>query len=134
MKATKTLYILLCSIAVLSLSCKKNNYSSANAKSVSVIGIAPCTQDNNNPDKKGYILYLNDTKETVLTFNLPQAVAQRVGASPKFKDAAMFSPQSVVTVNLSYHVASKDEYISYVCVALYISYSTQVVIDNITNQ
>ncbi|MES2276850.1 MAG: hypothetical protein V4592_12560 [Bacteroidota bacterium] len=133
MKTTINIYILVCSLAFLSTGCKKHNNSPEPDRSVQILGLDPCTNSVANAPKKGYILYLNATKETVITFNLPQALMQKLSASPKLSDGYTFTPASVETVNLNYHFANKDETVIYICVALYATYSKQVVIDGIAD-
>jgi hypothetical protein len=134
MKTTRKLYILICGIALLSFGCGKDNANQSKSGAVSVIGFEPCTSGTPITGQKGYVL-VTAANDTVVTFNLPLSIAQKIGPIPKFKTNFMFAPEVVVNTTLTYHSATRDEQINTVCLAIYNSpyINKQVVIDGTTN-
>lgn len=79
-----------------------------------VIGVDPCSS-------KGYVLFLSESKDTVLTYNLPSDIAQRVDerANVPLKDGYLFPErQNEFKTRITYRFAAKEEFIYPVCKAI----------------
>jgi len=117
MKNRAYLPVLFC-IVTLFVGCDKFDDPFDAERTVTVIGIDPCTVNYPvNSTTKGYVLLLNSTRDTVVCYGLPLSIAQKVEASLKLKNNYLLAPEAVVTASLSYRFAAKDEMIYPVCLA-----------------
>ncbi len=119
MKITKVLSLVFLFGVLSNYSCDKQSNTNQ-AEEVSIIGIDPCTK--NYPTgtlNKGYVLQLNsNTKDTVVTYNLPLPIAKQVDPSiNKIVNGFLLPQDLVIKATLSYRYATDQEKVYPVCLS-----------------
>lgn len=112
MKKSIIKYLLSVCLLALFWSCQKQKLSDEFfTEKAYVIGMDPCTKSNSD-GLKGYVIKLTNSKDTVLTYNLPVEMILFIEEeNPDFKESHLFtsSYSNNYPLNIVYKRANDDE-------------------------
>ncbi len=114
MKNLVSLACLSLAFGLMCFSCQKQQ--NEDMDSMSIIGVDPCTSYYTGYSGKGYVIRLDKTLDTVLTYNLPSSIQKQI-EKLKPVGGTFFENKNILKVNLSYRFATDEEEVWPLCLA-----------------